>query len=138
MFHLSVSNPPLKSEPAYIYTVRNMVKSMLSYDNFAGQILLIICYVVQKRCCLRLFKSLDINMIIKSMNVSQDKETPFVILDIVTPDATQYTMGLEKEVRRINVALSRAESKLPIAESYRMIKFEQVSKTVAEHYSTNL
>jgi superfamily I DNA and/or RNA helicase len=60
-----------------------------------------------------LFKALGINIMIKSVDASQGKEKSFVILDMVTPGATQYTMGFLKDLRRINVALSRAEDGLP-------------------------
>ncbi len=93
---------------------------MLSFGIPASDILLIAFYAAQKRCYIRLFKALGINIMIKSVNSSQGKGKPFVILDMVTPGAPQYTMGSLNDLRRINVALSRTEDGLLIVGNHRM------------------
>ena len=47
-----------------------------------------------------------------TVDASQGREYPFVIVDIVTPGGTQYPLGFATDVRRIYVGLSRAQNGL--------------------------
>lgn len=78
------ANAHSRANLAYTYAIHKMVKSMLSFDISADDILLIIFYAARQRCYVRLFKALGINIMIKSVNASQGKEKPLVTLKEIT------------------------------------------------------
>lgn len=124
------ANAHSKINTAYIHAVQTMIMSMLEFGIPAADILLIAFYAAQKRCYLRVFKALGIDLMIRSVDASQGKEKPIVILDMVTPGGPHYTMGFLNDMKRINVALSRAGDGLLIVGNHRMTTDAHPSKSL--------
>ena len=121
-----------KLNPTYIHAVTSIIQNMLKFSIPADDILLITFYAAQKRCYKRWFKSVGVNIPVEQVTVegAQGREAPFVVLDCVTPGGPQLGLGFLADMRRTNVALSRAEDGLIIVGSSRMASVPYPSKPV--------
>ena len=93
-------------------------------------ILIIAMYAEQKRCYQRLFKKLSISVDVSTVNGCQGAERPYVILDLITPGGHLYDLGFLKDVKRMDVVLSRARNGLIIVDNKEMALFDIASNAV--------
>ena len=87
-------------------------------------------YAGQKRCDQRLFKNLGISVDVSTVNGCRGAERSYVILNPTTPGGHLYDLGFLKNVKRMKVALSRAQDGLIIVGNKEMALFDIASNAV--------
>ena len=121
---------------AYIHVVVRLVIKMTTFGIPSDDILVITFYAAQKRCYDRLFKSggrntrVILEPEVNSVDGSQGRQAPFVILDMVTPGGSKYALGFLKDLKRLCVALSRAQDGLILVGHRHMASSNYASQPI--------
>ncbi len=96
--------------------------------------LMVICfYAAQRRLYVKMFRQLNLPIKVAKVSTvdgSQGKEAPFVILDTVTPGGKERSMGFLRDLARTCVALSRAKDGLIIIGSTSLAAHHEPSNRV--------
>ena len=112
---------------AFLETVHVVFNKLLTIGARLEDIAVLTFYKGQ----LRLYDSLlPPKSNVLTVDSAQGKEWNFVILDVVTPGGPNHTLGFLTDVRRINVALSRAKSGLVIVGDQSMTQNQHPAQGV--------
>jgi hypothetical protein len=85
-----------------------LAKDTLSFGALPQQLMVIAMYRSQVALIKRLFQHYHIDVAVNTVDSSEGKEAPIVIVDLTTPARKHSEIGFLRDQRRINVAFSRA------------------------------
>jgi len=85
-----------------------LAKDILSFGALPQQLMLIAMYRSQVALIKRLFQHYHIDVAVNTVDSSEGKEAPIVIVDLTTPARKHSEIGFLRDQRRISVAFSRA------------------------------
>ena len=113
----------------HLALIQHCVEGMIAKGIEGNKILVISFYAAQRHQIARLFKHLALPIRVSTVDGSQSDESAAVIVDLVNP-GQGYGGGYIKDVRRTNVALSRAQDGLVIIASPEMVRGQEGTRGV--------
>lgn len=105
---LSAVNPTIAA------IVLDLIQTMTRHGLPENRIGILTPYTGQQRLLRAIFRSMNINVTVSTIDGSQGDEYAYCILDLVVHGGTRYPMGFIKDLRRMNVGLSRAKDGLVV------------------------
>jgi superfamily I DNA and/or RNA helicase len=97
-----------KTNHRHAVMVLILTRGILSFGALPQQLMVIAMYRSQVALIKRLFQHYNIDVAVNSVDSSEGKEAPIVIVDLTTPARKHSEIGFLRDQRRINVAFSRA------------------------------